>query len=504
MEGTKAGNLGMSPAGACHSNTLLEKALELHASKQYEAAQAAYREALRRDPRNAELLHLLGALLVEAGATQPLQAEGVALLRSAVNACPRSPRYRLSLGVGLQRLGRWQEAEQAFEHAVAKDPSNVKALMSWAAALKKVGRPQRAAEVYQAVTQQQPDHPSAHLKRASLLRQSRQHAAAAESFRHHLRVQPGDSQARFWLAALGGGADGLGGPPPATPAAIVTALFDSYAEHFDEHLVGQLKYRTPQLLLGAILAAAGPDQATHCTGTRSGAGGSAPHFQRCVDLGCGTGLMGDLVRPLVAPGGLEGVDLSAGMVAKASQRGCYDHLAVGELLAYLDPSASPAPSANAAPCPSRTTYNLLPAQPAPTACSNRPTEGQGPQQRHQPYDLLLAADVFVYIGDLAPVLQAAASSAAPRALLAMSTETEPPPGSHSLEVATSARGPEDAARLTSGFRLTRTGRYTHTRAYLERVLRETGWEAVLIQDQVIRENAGLPVHGLLCVARRLS
>ncbi|GFH08640.1 TPR_REGION domain-containing protein, partial [Haematococcus lacustris] len=147
---------------------------------------------------------------------------------------------------------------------------------------------------------------------------------------------------------------------------------------------------------GAILAVAGPDQATHCTGNRSGAGGSAPHFQRCVDLGCGTGLMGDLVRPLVAPGGLEGVDLSAGMVAKASQRGCYDQLA-------------------------------------------------GPQQRRQPYDLLLAADVFVYIGDLAPVLQAAASSAAPRALLAMSTETEPPPGSHSLEVATSARGPEDAA-----------------------------------------------------------
>jgi predicted TPR repeat methyltransferase len=43
--------------------------------------------------------------------------------------------------------------------------------------------------------------------------------------------------------------------------------------------------------------------------------------------------MGPLLRPHCEQ--LAGVDLSAGMVGKAEQRGCYDELAVGELVQYL-------------------------------------------------------------------------------------------------------------------------------------------------------------------------
>jgi predicted TPR repeat methyltransferase len=43
--------------------------------------------------------------------------------------------------------------------------------------------------------------------------------------------------------------------------------------------------------------------------------------------------MGPLLRPHC--GQLCGVDLSPGMVGKARQRCCYDELAVGELLQYL-------------------------------------------------------------------------------------------------------------------------------------------------------------------------
>jgi SAM-dependent methyltransferase len=65
----------------------------------------------------------------------------------------------------------------------------------------------------------------------------------------------------------------------------------------------------------------------------SSSSSSGPCWRRCVDLGCGTGLMGPLLRPHC--GQLCGVDLSAGMVGKARQRGCYDELAVGELVQYL-------------------------------------------------------------------------------------------------------------------------------------------------------------------------
>ena len=60
---------------------------------------------------------------------------------------------------------------------------------------------------------------------------------------------------------------------------------------------------------------------------------SEPLWPRCIDLGCGTGLMGPLLRGHV--GHLSGVDLSSGMVDKARQRGCYDDLAVGELAGHL-------------------------------------------------------------------------------------------------------------------------------------------------------------------------
>lgn len=52
-----------------------------------------------------------------------------------------------------------------------------------------------------------------------------------------------------------------------------------------------------------------------------------------MDLGCGTGLMGPLLRQHVEH--LAGVDLSQGMIDKARERGCYDELAVGELAAHL-------------------------------------------------------------------------------------------------------------------------------------------------------------------------
>src|SRR5207302_1633468 len=81
-----------------------------------------------------------------------------------------------------------------------------------------------------------------------------------------------------------------------------------------------------------------------------------------LDLGCGTGLAGELFRPLSRR--LDGVDLSPRMLAQAATRGVYDRLAAGDLLTHLG--------------------------------------GTGDR-----YHLVLAADVFVYLGDLAPVFAAA-------------------------------------------------------------------------------------------------
>jgi predicted TPR repeat methyltransferase len=158
-----------------------------------------------------------------------------------------------------------------------------------------------------------------------------------------------------------------GAPPPerSTPA-YVTALFDLYAPSFDDSLRGFLAYRAPERLLEAVHAVLGP---------RTGL--------QVLDLGCGTGLAGPLLRPLARR--LEGVDLSPGMLERARERGVYDALWTGEITAELAAA-------------------------------------------HTRYDLLVAVDVLVYFGALEPLFAEAARRLAPGGLFALTVEKGSEPG----------------------------------------------------------------------------
>ncbi|GFR44531.1 hypothetical protein Agub_g5801, partial [Astrephomene gubernaculifera] len=407
---------------------------------------------------------------------------------------------------------------------------NVAVLMNLARALREVGRQQRAAEVYGAVTRLQPDHPSAHYRRGAILRSLRRNEEALAAFRQHLRLHPEHQASRFWVAAITGDVGGMA----AAPADMVAGLFDQYADHFDDHLVNKLQYRTPEALRdqllasydritvqpdtsnnsssgGAVTTAAAADDtersssnaaASTCHGphnksskkdNNSSIGGSSskrvPSWRRCVDLGCGTGLMGPLLQPYCKI--MEGVDLSAGMVDQASKRGCYSRLAVAELVAFLEQQKEEITTAAAAATALAATV--------------------------VPYDLFVAADVFVYIGDLQPVMRAAAAVAAPGAILAFSTEAleRAPSGkanrglTPSAAAAATETGSDGAAAAaaavaasegdasssssssaTAGLRLQVTGRYAHSEEYLRRTGAGCGWELVSVSQSVIRYNGG--------------
>ncbi len=137
------------------------------------------------------------------------------------------------------------------------------------------------------------------------------------------------------------------------------ALFDGYAADFDRHL-DELEYSAPELLLGGLV------------GRR---------YARALDLGCGTGLVGRVVRPLVDR--LEGLDVSAAMLERARATGAYDGLHQAELLAHLQ------------------------------------------QQAAGSVDLVLAADVFIYVGVLDAVFAAVRRVLAPGGVFAFSIEEAP-------------------------------------------------------------------------------
>jgi predicted TPR repeat methyltransferase len=177
---------------------------------------------------------------------------------------------------------------------------------------------------------------------------------AAQAWRMALALDPADRAGAALKLELIGAAPASVAPP----SAFVEALFDQYAQKFDHALVETLGYRGPGLLIDAIV------------------GQGREKFGLALDLGCGTGLMGERLRPMAEF--LEGYDISAEMLKQARRKGVYDRLVKTDLqaLAYSGPRA----------------------------------------------DLVTAADVFMYVGALDGVVAAIAGMLAPDGLFAFIVE----------------------------------------------------------------------------------
>jgi predicted TPR repeat methyltransferase len=156
-----------------------------------------------------------------------------------------------------------------------------------------------------------------------------------------------------------------------------------------------------------------------------------------LDLGCGTGLGGGAFRPYVD--WLVGVDLSPAMIAQAATKGLYDRLVTAGLADFLADEAGE----------------------------------QGT------YHLVLAADVFVYVNDLAPIVAGIARVIAPDGLLAFTVETH----------------------ASDGVKLLPTLRYAHGEDYVRGVLGAAGLVPAHLGKAAVRSEKGVPVDSLVVVAQ---
>jgi predicted TPR repeat methyltransferase len=107
------------------------------------------------------------------------------------------------------------------------------------------------------------------------------------------------------------------------------------------------------------------------------------------------------------------------------------------------------------------------------------------------YDLILAADVFIYVGDLADVMREAHRILRPGGLFAFSAEA--------VESAPGATAPQ---RPDAGYRLQSSGRYAHSAAYLRGVAAQAGFELAEVSGVEVRLENGQPVQGWLALLRR--
>ena len=225
--------------------------------------------------------------------------------------------------------------------------------------------------------------------------------------------------ARLQLARLGAGE-----AAPAMTETYVRRLFDQYAGRYDVSLTERLHYRGPALLLDAV----GSVMKLAC---------GSMHFASALDLGCGTGLGGAAFRPFVE--NLTGVDLSPAMIEHAKGKGLYDRLICTNIESCLTDEIT----------------------------------------SHQQHQLILAADVLVYVNDVTPIIVQASRVLAPIGLLAFTVETH----------------------TGDGVKLLPTLRYAHGETYIRAALNEAGLAAVHLVKAAVRSEKGAPVDSLVVVAR---
>jgi predicted TPR repeat methyltransferase len=201
------------------------------------------------------------------------------------------------------------------------------------------------------------------------------------------------------------------------PKEYVKNLFDDYAERFDDSLIKQLGYKLPFLMKELILKLDPKRKA----------------FEKVIDLGCGTGLTGKELRDI--SGNLTGIDISSNMVNKARELDVYDRLIEGDVVDILSSSK-------------------------------------------EKYDLFIALDMFVYIGELTKFFKTVRQCCNKNALFIFSIESQE----------------ED------GYSLLKSARYSHSEGYILKTASE-GFTLVDSQNVKLRKEGNNWIDGKIYILK---
>ncbi len=335
-------------------------------------AEDLYKKILRDDPHDVDGNYLLGALYAERGEL----ARALKFTQRAAQHAPRSPFVQNNLGNIYRLGGELDMARQCYQRAIEFDPDTVEPYNNLGIVMKRLGDVAAAAKLYQQAIDRHPLFVQAHYNLGKALWDSDQHEAAAACYRRVLELQPQHAQALEGLGSYHLARDDREqarryfeqcaqvDPGDACGARLKLAYLNAapLPHQYADELVRQTyeikaanwdadaqrvehRFLGPQHVHAAFLLRAG-----------------ARHDLDILDLGCGTGACGVLLRPFARH--IVGVDLSAPMLAIARQKLCYEELHIAEIGAFL-------------------------------------------ARGSQTYDAIVASGVLIFIGDLAALLVAA-------------------------------------------------------------------------------------------------
>ncbi|MAI78108.1 MAG: hypothetical protein CL917_04140 [Deltaproteobacteria bacterium] len=443
-------NTEENDTSANQTTELLAEGIAFHREGQLTKAEWKYAEILEIDPHHAESLHLLGVIANQLGDTKLATDR----LQQSLELAPDQPRALNNLGNIHAEGGQHEDAIKCYTRAIELSPDYAQAFHNLGNVygdrdcfVEAIASYNRAIELSSA------DNDSRMALGAVLERIGEfqkaivQYQTAAQSDpdslvpRHRLGAvfrKTGDliRAANIYneLATLSPNdpviqhlqaACGAAAVPEQASSGYVKATFDGLAAEFDDCLAS-LRYQVPEKLHAMLR-----ETSTY----QSSSGG-----RNVVDLGCGTGLCGSWLKDQANH--LVGVDLSPEMLFQAREKDLYDDLVESELTEYL-------------------------------------------QQSDGNFDLLIAADTLIYLGNLRPLFSVAYDKLVVGGEFLFSVE----------------KYPEEKPLLD--FCLRESGRYAHSESAITRWLSEAGFQCQKVTHTDLRQEASDAVTGLLLMAKKI-
>ncbi len=426
--------------------TLFFHAVQTHQQGNLQEAEHRYLALLDHLPDHPRILANLAALYRE----QDRLDRAEACCRRALAKNPDDPAVLLNHGAVLEARGRTGQAAACFRRVLALDPGNCKALNNLGKIMLQEDDLRSAVSYLELAVRIRPDYVLALNNLGVVYSRLQEQEKALDCFRRAHDLDPDNTEI---LYNLGGAYSSRGKDREAlhcmeqvldldpshgsaehmqaalsgrttlrAPDSYIVEVFDRYAPRFEKHIQETLRYTVPADLRGMLDSLLEPGTV----------------FSRVLDLGCGTGLAGlafaDLGRHFT------GIDLSPAMLEEAGKKQLYDELHCREICDFLG------------------------------------TTGQR-------FDLVLASDVLIYSGDLAP-------------LFSLLERRIPGQGFFLCSI-------ELAGDDTSCYVLRNSGRYAHNSSYLRDLAAAHGFTVSAARTQGIRKEGSGWIEGMLFILEKV-
>jgi len=341
-------------------------------------------------------------------------SEARATAQKAISVESDNSEAYLNLGYIEKELKNFESAVKFFDKVLSLKPDYAEGWSNKGATLHELKRYDEAIAHYDKALSFKPYEASFFYKKSFTNIALNQYAIAVENLEDAIKYKYSpEGYAEYILSAL----KPENGLKP-MPKNYVAALFDSYANSFNKHLIDTLKYESPKNLLELLNLSINDKFAI-------------------LDIGCGTGLMGKLLKPYASK--IVGVDLSKEMLSRAKLTGTYDELIADDILEFLN------------------------------KCNDK-------------FDLVVSADVFIYIGELSNIFKDLVEIIKAGGLFCFSVEKN-----ESIKFGLSPK----------------TLRYSHSKEYIQKLASLHNFKIQNILERPIRQENHVDVDGYCFLLKKV-